>query len=555
MSHPASGIEPPLQARVFSLTRVASDAVDSLIKFIERYRVLLLLSATIAYFAITAYRAQRRLFWFDEIFTLYISRLSGVQSIWRACTHGVDFNPPLLYLFTRWSQDLFGATELGARVPQIITFWIFCLSLYRFVSFRTNALGGFIALLLPLTTQGYWYAYEARSHGLTLGFFGLALISWQAASRSDRRPFWVCGLAASLTAAALCHCYSFLIFIPLGFGELTRTILRRRFDTAVWAALVSPAVIAAATVLSLLLPARASVHAVASFSNGQGIWRISDLSFDPRLAVAFLLVASIAALWKNKSFSRAETTGSRDSIAGFAWYEFAALFSILCTPLVAFVAGRLAHTPVFARYELIVLGAIASLVGGAFSRYKAAGLLALSLTVLWVARGFLQFYNGDEVTEPSSGSAITTRQESLNEEFRWIGSHAQGGDPIVLSDFLAFAPLFHYAPSGLRPRLTFLIPEGPLAPLGEYYLRLQSCCGAPGTVSSEPDFLAAHSSFFMYGAPALVASQSYTLFSRVAGQVRAVTCFSGNCLFHVVLGGGAAAPPASQSEGKRDRGK
>jgi hypothetical protein len=93
---------------------------------------------------------MRRPFWFDEIFTLYISRLPDLGSIWSACTHGVDFNPPLLYLLTRWSQAVFGANELGARIPQVVGYWVFCLCLYRFVSMRTNALAGFIALSCQL---------------------------------------------------------------------------------------------------------------------------------------------------------------------------------------------------------------------------------------------------------------------------------------------------------------------------------------------------------------------------------------------------------------------
>jgi hypothetical protein len=142
-------------------------ACDSLVRALTLHEYAFLLFASLGYFTITFYRAERKLFWFDEIFTLYIARLPDLGSIWSACIHGVDFNPPMVYLLTRWSQAFFGANELGARIPQVVGFWIFCLCLYRFVSIRTNALAGFIALLLPITTGDYWYAYLSKKEEIT----------------------------------------------------------------------------------------------------------------------------------------------------------------------------------------------------------------------------------------------------------------------------------------------------------------------------------------------------------------------------------------------------
>jgi hypothetical protein len=75
-------------------------AGDSLVRALTLHQYAFLLLASLGYFAITFYRAERRLFWFDEIFTRYIARLPDLASIWSACIHGVDFNPPMLYLLT-----------------------------------------------------------------------------------------------------------------------------------------------------------------------------------------------------------------------------------------------------------------------------------------------------------------------------------------------------------------------------------------------------------------------------------------------------------------------
>jgi hypothetical protein len=128
----AGTFEPPSPAaRLAAHCRPLLHAVGELL---ERNRYVFLLLASLGYFSVTIYRAQHQLFWFDEIFTFYIARLPNIASIWNACMHGVDFNPPLLYLLTRWSQGIFGVNELGTRMPEVVGFWVFCLCLYRFTS-------------------------------------------------------------------------------------------------------------------------------------------------------------------------------------------------------------------------------------------------------------------------------------------------------------------------------------------------------------------------------------------------------------------------------------
>jgi hypothetical protein len=128
---------------------------------VTRYWYILIVLLSIGYFCDTYFRASRKLFWFDELFTVYVSRLPDLRSLWAVLMAGVDFNPPLLYV--------------------LVGFWIFCLCLYRFVSLRSSALGGLISMGFPMVTLAYWYAYEARPYALELGFCGVALLCWQGA--------------------------------------------------------------------------------------------------------------------------------------------------------------------------------------------------------------------------------------------------------------------------------------------------------------------------------------------------------------------------------------
>jgi 4-amino-4-deoxy-L-arabinose transferase-like glycosyltransferase len=200
------------------------DSAQGFELFLDRRRKLLLLLCTVSYAYVTCHRASRKLFWFDELFTVHISALSSPWPIWNALANGVDFNPPLLYILTWLSQTIFGIGQVATRLPAIVGFWVFCLCLFKFVAVRSTALAGFISLAFPLITPAYWYAYEARSHGAVLGFCGLALISWQAAtSRTNHRLGPVFGLFASMACALATHSYAFLLLIPFAVGELARS--------------------------------------------------------------------------------------------------------------------------------------------------------------------------------------------------------------------------------------------------------------------------------------------------------------------------------------------
>ena len=214
--------------------RGLNSAANWLSQSLERHKRVVLAVFSIAYFALTFYRASRKLFWFDELFTVYLSRLPDFRSLWRFLLNSVDFQVVLL-LLTRFSEHIFGEGHIAIRLPAILGFWVFCLCLFRFVSLRLSVLSASVSLLFPLVTGAYFYAYEARAYGIVLGFCGIALVSWQAAAENTApRGWWLSALGGSLACALLTHSYSFLIFAPIVLGELWRTTSRRRLDWPVW---------------------------------------------------------------------------------------------------------------------------------------------------------------------------------------------------------------------------------------------------------------------------------------------------------------------------------
>ena len=218
------------------LSATAGRIADAL----RRHQYLTILLFSIGYWLVTCYRASRKLFWFDELFTLYISRLPDMSSVWNALKQGVDFNPPLFYALTRFSESLLGEGHVATRLPSIVGFWVLCLCIFRFVSIRTNVLAGLIAMLFPLVTASYFYGYEARPHGIVIGFGGLALVSWQAAARARVRIGWLIALFAALLAGILTHTYGVLLMVPFALAELVRLVSLRRMDWGMWLAIVTP---------------------------------------------------------------------------------------------------------------------------------------------------------------------------------------------------------------------------------------------------------------------------------------------------------------------------
>ena len=55
--------------------------IDRVVRFLNRSQYLVLALFSIIYFAASCYRASGKLFWYDEIFTVYLSRLPDLATL------------------------------------------------------------------------------------------------------------------------------------------------------------------------------------------------------------------------------------------------------------------------------------------------------------------------------------------------------------------------------------------------------------------------------------------------------------------------------------------
>jgi len=364
------------------------------------------------------------------------------------------------------------------------------LCLFRFVSLRLSVLSACVSLLFPLVTGAYWYAYEARAHGLVLGFCGIALISWQAAAEpAARRGWWLFALGTSLACALLTHSYAFLIFAPIALGELCRTISRKRLDWPVWATILASSLTIVASI-PLVHGAIAAVHGFFVASLG----RI-------RILYNGLLKpdnANIITGWLLLTVLFHEETDNLRHKPGLRSYEVFALWSFVAIPLFEYAAAALTGAPVITRYAVSAIAGFAGLLGAAVGKRPALAIGTILLVVAQIGFDFQKFESGTVLVEPSSGYEISTRIHDFNERYEWMSEDITV--PVVLVDDLDFMTTSFYAPPSLASRLVYVLwPNGGL--IGKLTPPLRACCNSAPPVVELADFLASHDTFLVYGGP------------------------------------------------------
>jgi hypothetical protein len=192
--------------------------------------------------------ALRKHLWFDELFTYYIARQPELGQVWGVLRTGIEPLPPFFYFVTRASVSLFGDGALGIRLPELLGVLLACVCLFGIVARRSTPIHGLIAMFVPLVTQAYLFAPEARPYGLVLGFSAAAFLCWQLRCDDVGGVAAVVGFGVSLMLATASHYYAVFVVIPFVIGEVVRYAARRRLDVPVlgaFAVAIVPLVIAA----------------------------------------------------------------------------------------------------------------------------------------------------------------------------------------------------------------------------------------------------------------------------------------------------------------------
>ena len=412
---------------------------------IERqWRLFLCLIAEI-YLIRTLVHTMRPM-WYDEIFTLYMSRLPDMGAIWSASKDGADLNPPLFYVVTRAFQAVFGGGEWATRLPAVVGFLIMLLCLFRFVS-RYSRLGAFAAMTFPLITGAYYYATEARAYGMVLGFAGMAAVFWQAAARGERRKLSLAGLAISLACALLTHCYAVLLLVPFALAEAARLFASRKPDYPMLAALAAPC----PSVL-VYFPLFAAVRGD-TFQNPiyQPSWEAIPACYDRFFGPALWPLAAVLCIFLLASTLRKSVGPGELSGSGMPLSELALAAGLALTPVFGVLLGK-SFTGVFMdRYGLASLIGFSILVGALTSfRNGRSRAAAASAAIVFMACFVLvpAISVAGEMLRPADSQRAPRKALKL--------STLDPAVPIVMANGLLFLEYEHYEPAGVAGRMYYL---------------------------------------------------------------------------------------------------
>ena len=343
-------------------------------------------SAVYLFFAMAV--AKTRLFWFDELFTYYLGQLPP-SKIWGALVAGLDQNSPVFFLLSAATRNLTKTPELGLRIPEIVGVWAMLLGVFLYVRKRASVLWGWVAVLFIVSTHAVFYAVEARPYGLVLACSAWSFFAWHQAGE-PRRSWWCIPLLGlSLTIAGLSHAYAILLFLPLGLGELTLVVQRRKIDTAVWIALVAPALVFAVYVPMMRLTKELLPINWAK----PDLWKLPEsymAYFDPMWSLMFALLV-VLALWALFS-GRNQTNSSSLPFALLPLHESVALMALVLLPVWGLAIGRLVtglFTPRYAMACVVGVGILFALLSSRVGTGRVLLPLSLCLTcVTWEIGSF-----------------------------------------------------------------------------------------------------------------------------------------------------------------------
>jgi hypothetical protein len=332
-----------------------------------------------------------RLMWNDEFLSFYTDSVATFKQVILIQLHyPISLDPPTYHLLSHLCMNLIGRNAIALRLPALAGFLLLQLCLFFFVRRLAGVRSALLAMAFPLLTASFRYSVEGRPYGLLLGLYALALLCWQIATTDDApqptpgrsslpdgaqaKPLAVragprilplTGLALAITLAITSHYFGVLILIPVSLGELSRTLIRKRLDFGVIAALI-----VGMASIALILPFQHAlmVYRQHYYIAGVNIRNISQgyrelflryttwpMSLQ-KLAAALMVVLALTLAYAGyQRFKRRPSTEHA--------YTWVALISMALLPFFGYLFGRFVTHTMEVRYVIAALIAFAATFG------------------------------------------------------------------------------------------------------------------------------------------------------------------------------------------------
>jgi hypothetical protein len=457
---PRAGISP----RVFDLSRVGTASHRTLLKPSEardtgdsrarlmtstRFAPALLAAILVGEFVLLFFYATKKVLWYDELVTLYISGLQPFSLVWEALKEGADGTPPGYYILVRAARMLPGDPHLTLLIPSIVGYLLTLLGVYSFTKKRLPAIAGLIAVVLMALSPFRAYGLEARPYSLLIGFLAVSAAFWQ---RIDEQRFAAPLFALFLTLTVACHYLAVITILPFAVAELTGTLLSRRIRWKAWAACLI-ATIPAFVSLPILLHYRAAF--------GRSFWTRASwdmavrtygdyVGIDYRLAFFFVLILFVGL---GESLIRTFRAGARQETRDvqFRSAELVLISSFLFYPALLTVLTKLLGSGYTSRYGL---PAVLGLVLGSVFLTRTLWLKSSSVYLLAALLIIFAFRSGSDFL-------MVYKARSIGVDGHWNRlaelSVSEPGIPVVIASPLAYLQAVEYSPPEMRDRLIQIV--------------------------------------------------------------------------------------------------
>jgi Dolichyl-phosphate-mannose-protein mannosyltransferase len=398
-----------------------------------RHELWIVLAALTLLYVLAVLKASRRFVWFDELYTLDLAKARTIPLMWQLIRR-FDFQPPVGYLFSRFSMKLFGQSPLGLRFPSMLEFYVGSMALFFYVRRKVGISYAAAALLILWLGATFRYATEARPYALLMMSFSTLLLCWDIATTSEKRRLALWGVAISNFVMLSSHVFAPLSLFPFLAAELIRFSRTRKADFPLSAALLVP--IAAMILYIPLLRGYRSFFFPPEFQASLGKILHFYLDSINIISVALLLAVCAALI----VFQRKPWIGSGP---GWRPEEIVLLGLVLLNPILLNIVLRWRHGAFWDRYAIttraVIYIGMAILLGLRLTRNRYAGYTAAAVLLVFCVR--------TDVLGASSSS--TVKDASALAEVR-------SDLPLVDASGVTFFEMNHYEKPEILSRLYFL---------------------------------------------------------------------------------------------------
>ena len=291
--------------------------------------------------------------WADELWTFYLAKAPDTGTILRAIKQGMELNPPLSFLLAHASQLVFGASEVGTRLPSLLSFWLMSLALFLFMKRRAGAISGYVAMLLPYFTYAEAHAAEARAYSQVLCAGALALLFWQIGEKPAPAKYAMPGFAVAIAALVSLHYFALYIVVAIALAELVRPDKNRTRTMWFWGSLA-----AGCTPFLYLIPVMRNVRAGAGHfllsPSPEALNAAYSDAAGPAAAIAVFLIGLAA-----RPVVERFTAPAGEQRSALALHEWTAAILLSLMPPAMYVAAITITNAYVGRYVMpVILGIV-----------------------------------------------------------------------------------------------------------------------------------------------------------------------------------------------------